>query len=274
MLNVKKCVNTCMNKYNLSKEEALRIATTDNILLSIKELRYKYDNMNIGKSYPEWLTPEEHLRMCYATIWKKYNSDFFWHNDCDDIAYDLFVYTSIHLHNYKDKYQLNGLLLCRLKNIIRDDFQEEKCYAETYDWELERKNEEVNANKYVLACTYGALSKETTDTAELLITIKSIKNDIIKGTLLISGYFLADIQEFLLPLTEFYFNSSDTVKRKIYDLGRDDKYFCDIIHREVNLDKKENVTIGRILKVFNKRDKSYLQTDILPYLKTIGLGNI
>lgn len=271
MINIKKCIANCMSKYNLSREEATKIATTDNILLSINELRYKYDNMEIGKNYPDWITPEEHLKMCYATVWKKFNKDYFWFNDCNDVAYDLFVYSSIHLHNYTDKYQLNGLLLCRLKNLVRDYSREQDCYSQTYDWEDEVDEENKNTN-YSKAYQCNAISTFTSDTFELTSTINSIKNEKIKGILLVSGYFLANIQEFLDPLIDFYNNSSDIIKRKIYEVGRDDIYFCKAINREYNDVNKENITVGRILKIFGQRDKSYLQTDVLPYLKSIGIA--
>ena len=263
-----------MNKYGLSEEEATRIATTDNILLSLDDLRYKYDNMRIGIDYPEWLTPEEHLKMCYATVWKRYNNTYFWFNSVDDVAHDLFVYSSVHLHKYSGKFQLNGLLLCRLKNLIRD-YEKEKAsfYENTYDWEDEVIDAEYN-NKYKQAVKYNAVSINTNDTALLVMDIESIKNIKVKGILLICGYFLANIKEFLQPLVVYYNASTDTIKNKIYELGRDDKLFCKAIQRDVNMTNKVNVTVGRVLKIFGKRDKSYLRTELLPYLNTIGFTNI
>ena len=46
------------------------------------------------------------------------------------------------------------------------------------------------------------------------------------------------------------------------------------INKDVNAEGKENVTVGRVLKVFGKRDKAYIQTDIVPYLRGIGFSNI
>lgn len=279
MLNVQKCVDRCVSKYGLSEDEARRIVTTDNILLSVEELRYKYDDMKIGTEYPEWITPEEHMKMCYATVWKRYNTDFFWYNSCEDIAYDLFVYSSIHLHSYKDKFHLNGLLLCRLKNLIRDYAQEQQCYAEPYNWEVANEKAGVDTgedkcSRYKKAYESNAMTINTEEVTDLVLTIESIKNEKIKGILLICGYFLANIVEFLNPLVVFYKTSSTAIKEKIYNLGRDDVAFCKAINKEVNVEGKENVTVGRVLKVFGKRDKAYIQTDIVPYLRGIGFSNI
>lgn len=278
MLDVKKCVKICVNKYGLSQEEATRIATTDNILLSIEDLRYKYDDMKIGTSYPDWITPEEHFKMCYATVCKKYYGDDTLTKDfysIEDVVMDLFVHSAIHIHSYKDKYQLNGLLLCKMRNLLRDKTREAGCYYETYDWEDEnitKSNVFDTGNKYNKAVKYGFVSKETADITTLVLTVESIKNDRVKGILLICGYFLADIQEFLQPLVTYYNASTDIIKNKIYDLGRDDRFFCEAIKKEVNTTDKVNVTVGRVLKIFGKRDKSYLQTDLLPYLENIGLN--
>ena len=270
MLDVKKCVKNCMDKYNLDKEEALRIATTDNILLNINELRMKYNNDKIGTDYPSWITPIEHLKMCYATVWRKYNNDFFWYNSVDDVAYDLFVYSSIRINTYRDEYHLNGLLLCRLKNLIRDYMQEQKiCYNNSYDWEVE--SDEDDEVKYSQAYKYNAVTNKIENTSELILTIKSIRNEKVKGILLVCGYFLANIQEFLEPLVDYYNKCSTKIQDKIYDLGRDDFYFCHAINKDVDCKNKDNVTVGRVLKIFGKRDKAYLTTDLLPYLKNIGI---
>lgn len=280
MLDVKKCVKVCMEKYGLEEKEALRIATTDNILLNIQELRYKYDDCTIGTAYPDWITPEEHLKMCYATVWKKYYGDneltknFY---SCEDVARDLFVYSATRIHSYKDKYQLNGLLLCRMKNLLRDKTREASCYYETYDWESDNISNfqfDEKCNNYRKAIKYGSAVRDTNEVIDLVMTITSIKNDKIKGILLICGYFLADIQEFLTPLVDYYSSCSEKIQNKIYEIGRDDAYFCKAINRNVNNVAKENVTIGRILKIFGKRDKSYIKTDILPYLQNMNILNI
>lgn len=272
MLNVKKCIKTCVTKYGLSEMEAERIATTDNIFLSIEDLRFKYDNMYIGTGYPEWLTPEVHLKMCYATVWRRYSKKYFWFNSVDDVAYELFVYSSIHMHKYKDINQLNGLLLCRLKNIIRDYERSKTCvYDNRYDWEYKQDDGGTN---YKFAYKYNKVLENNMNTAELVLTVNSIKNDKIKGILLLCGYFMANIQEFLKPLVQYYNGSSELVKAKIYELGKDDIYFCKSINADVVNTVEVHVTLGKILKVFGKRSKSYIQDELLPYLNGIGIVNI
>lgn len=277
MLNVSKCVEVCVKKYGLDEKEALRIAKTDNILLSIEELRYKYDDMRIGTGYPDWITPEEHIKMCYATVWNKYygseklSKNFYC---CEDLVSDLYLYTLTRLHSYKGKLQLNGLLLCRLKNMVRDKTQEANCFCESYDWELDNvgfSHSGEKYNKYSKCLKYNYISTNTPDIVILLSTIASIKNDKVKGVLLLCGYFIANIYEFLNPLVDFYFSSSDNIKDKIYNLGKDDEKFCKLIDRTTDKSVEVSITVGKILKIFGKRSKSYLKTDLLPYLKNIGL---
>lgn len=276
MLDIKKCVRNCIYNFGIEEKEAIRIATTSNSLLSIQELRYKYNDLRIGTQYPDWITPEEHLRMCYATVFKKYYGDeelskeFY---SVEDVVMDLFIYSAVRIHSYKDKYQLNGLLLCKMKNLLRDKTREASCYYESYNWESEfiniNSSSEIN-NNYKKAVKYDSISKYTIDTTNLLLTIESIKNTKIKGILLLCGYFLANLEEFLEPLVNYYAKCPDKIQVKIYELGKDDIYFCNAIKRNVDLAKKENITIGRILKIFGKRSKAYLTTDLLPYLNNIG----
>ena len=200
MLDVKKCVKNCMERYGLSKEEATRIATTDSDMLTIEDLRYKYGDDKIGTDYPEWITPEEHLKMCYATVKSKYNMGFTWYNSCDYVAHDLFLYSSIHIHSYSNKFQLRGLLLCRLKNLIRDYAQELNTSSTSYELDGTYEDDDVGTKSVI---SIGAYTKDDTDVVELLSTVSSIRNVKIKGILLLCGYFMADIQEFLPLLVEY-----------------------------------------------------------------------
>ena len=272
MININKCVKNCVEKYGLEEKYAMYIAKTDNVLLNIQELRYKYDNANIGKNYPDWLTPEEHLKMCYSVVHNFYNSSFYFYNSFEDIAYDLFIETSLHLNICDNKSYLYNMIVCKVKTIIRDTMQEFKCYYTTYDWEddfVTYSDEDVE-NDYK-CIKYNACSDNITDGIELAMTIQSIKDESIRGILLLCGYFIANIEELLEPLIEFYNNTSSRIKSKIYEIGKDDKRFCDRINKEIDLTNNDSVTVGRILRIFGKRNKSYIQDFIVPCLREGGI---
>ena len=259
-----------MEKYGLSRDDATRIATTDNEILTLDDLRYKYDDVCIGKDYPDWITPEEHLKMCYAVVWSRYNKGFFWYNSCDDVAHDLFVYSLLHINKYSNKFQLNGLLLCRLKNLIRDYARTFNSHIMMSDLEGEYEDDICSNKSPMSMCAY---IRDDKDMAELVDTVLSIRNEKIKGILILCGYFVADIQEFLPLLVDYYNSSAQRVKDKVYDLGRDDEIFCSMISRTVDDRDKVNATVGRILRIFGYRDKNYIFTDLLPYMRSIGLAH-
>ena len=270
MLDVKKCVKNCMEKYGLSREDATRIATTDSEMLTVEDLRYKYDDDRIGNGYPDWVTPEEHLQMCYAIARSKYNSGFTWYNSCDDVAHDLFLYSSIHLHKYSSKFQLRGLIICRLKNLIRDYTHAFNVTSTYCDFEDVYTEDDTSAKSLL---SMGAYVKDDVDVVELVSTISSIRNTKIKGILLLCGYFLADIQEFLPLLVEYYGKCTESIKNKIYDLGRDDFLFCSSINRELNRVNKADVSMGKIVWIFGYRNKDFIYTDLLPFMRNIGFTN-
>ena len=70
----KKKIENLVNKYNISAEHAQYVICTDEDLLSLNDLRLKYDNPDIGK-LPEWLSEEDLSLMIWKTIQQTKSKD-------------------------------------------------------------------------------------------------------------------------------------------------------------------------------------------------------
>lgn len=272
MLNIEKCVKNCVEKYGLTEVEARRIARTDNVLLSLDELRYKYDNLKIGTKYPDWITPEEHINLCYKDVYKYYDKHHTWYESCDDVAIELFIYSSLFIHTYTNINQLNAFIINRMKNYMRDCRQDEiKVFNDTYkniQIEDDKRREQLNVN-----IQRSIKAKEDFNIVELKEDVKTIKDKKIRGILILTAFCIADISEFRDLVVDIYNESKPKIQEKIYDLCKFDKEFCNSINRncEQLKNKKINISIGRILKIFGERNKQYLSTNVLPCLSKLNL---
>ena len=120
MFDFNKAITRCMTEYNLDREEATRIIKTPNSDLTINDLRYKYGNMQLGIAYPDWITPENLLNMCYNVV-KKYNyNGYYWYYSADELAKDLFIWATIRLNKLNNYSLLKKSLCDQCKTIMRD----------------------------------------------------------------------------------------------------------------------------------------------------------
>lgn len=249
MLDIKKCVTMCMEKYNLTEEEATRIAKTDDVYLSLQELKYKYDNPYIGTEYPEWLTPTEHLKMCYKTAKDYYSSGYSWYYGVDEVSSALYIWSSLRLHKCNDVKLLKRMLVCRCMNIARD--VNRRCYTMRTSLNnlIHSSSEDDRENEYI-----DLFAEEDTalKDAELLASLKSIKDKQIREMLIMCGYFIAELDSLFNMVVDIYENSTDKEKEKLYEIFREDERLCEVIHKpysSINRGKVAFTTIRKSLGI-------------------------
>ena len=83
-------------KYNLGKEEVTRIIKSDDCLLSIDELKIKYDNENLGL-LPEWLTEDDLINLINKVININYNSIYKSWISREDLFSELYLQAKLNL---------------------------------------------------------------------------------------------------------------------------------------------------------------------------------
>ena len=274
MLDYDKCIRNCMEKYGLSESEASRIVKTKDYLLNVEDLRYKYDNPNLGKEYPKWLDKNIHINMCYKVAFTYFQKRVY---DCiiydaEDVAIELYIWSLIRLSSWDSYALLKCALVCRCKTMTRDIIEEMKYQKNIIS------TEEKFSNEYIFNTVehdYLVSNKNVFDDLEFIDTIKSIKDWKTQSILVFIGYFILDLDILFDMVVDIYVKSPSNVKNKIYDICMDDKRLCNYL--DLNYQEDVNCTkpIGKILKVFGNRNKhQYLENILKPCLKNMGISFI
>lgn len=112
---------------NMSREEALEKAKTlipykQNNYLSIQDLKIKYDYPNMDGEYPDWLTPEQHYKVCKKVVTQKFKYDKFkWlYDEPQELMSELYIYTRVRLNKIHSLQQLELSMVNRCKNLLRE----------------------------------------------------------------------------------------------------------------------------------------------------------
>lgn len=199
-------INTCIEKYGLDRDEATRIIKSDDVILTIEELRIKYNYPELGIKYPDWLTPLEHRKMCSTTVRQMFNQNFAKFTTPDDMAGDLYILTVVKLNQMKNHRMLKDFIVKQALNMYRNYTIRQKY------WALRTLDDNVSDNLEVF--NYDRLEYKDVEAEELqcLNAVTSIKNREVRELLILVGYIIGGISAFE---TEFYkiIYNSDLVDR-------------------------------------------------------------
>ena len=201
MITEKDRINTCVEKYGLSREEATRIVKEDNMLLTVDELRMKFDNPDLGKEYPEWLTPLDHYRMCCATVRQMYNGNFAKICSPEDLASTLYINSSIKMNTFKNHQHLKSGLVTMAMTICRDGMRRQKYWSsQSLDTTFGDDDNLTNYERVVA-------KSEADEARDYLNSIMSIKNREVRELLVLAGYIIGDIDSFKPAFLDIIKNS-------------------------------------------------------------------
>lgn len=274
MITSKDRIQTCVEKYGLPLEEAERIVKTEDVLLDINELRLKYDNPDMGKKYPDWLTPEEHLKMCYKTAGESFNQ--MWSTICtvEELASMMFIQSSVKLNTYNSFKHLKVGLVKIGMTIFRNTMRR-NAYWTSYsldDYVPQSKSDQSNKSTYLSLMKTTSMAQQN---REFVMEIMSIKNPEVRELLIVCGYIVANISELQ---TAFY----DVIKNsKRIDLEKLQKVL-DQLHKndEINQQRADNIKVSKhkssitfttILGIFKfDMSTSVAKHEIKEYLTSTG----
>lgn len=270
MISEKDRINTCVEKYGLDIEEATRIVKEDNMLLSVEELRMKFDNPMLGKEYPEWLTPIDHYKMCCATVRQMYNGNFAKICGPEDLASTLFINSSIKMNTFKNHQHLKSGLVTMAMTICRDGMRRQKYWADqTLDAPIGENYEELTNYDRIVA------DDKEQETREYLNAILSIKNREVRELLILAGYIVGNIDGFKAAFEEITANSDYIDRTGLVEL-------LDTIMRNEEIDrirkedktqklKKTPITLKSILKIYKTDlDITSARVELGEYLMNTG----
>lgn len=270
MISEKDRINTCVEKYGLDREEATRIVKEDNMLLSVEELRMKFDNPMLGKEYPEWLTPIDHYKMCCATVRQMYNGNFAKICGPEDLASTLFINSSIKMNTFKNHQHLKSGLVTMAMTICRDGMRRQKYWADqTLDAPIGENYEELTNYDRIVA------DDKEQETREYLNAILSIKNREVRELLILAGYIVGNIDGFKSAFEEIAASSDYIDRTGLVEL-------LDTIMKNEEIDrirkedktqklKKTPITLKSILKIYKTDlDITSARVELGEYLMNTG----
>lgn len=227
----------------LTMEQAERLITyNQNDYLSLEELAIKYDNPHLlTGEYPDWITPEEHYKVCQSVAKSQYDPLKFTYSgmDKEDLEMELYIWSTIRLFKFKNVLALRTGMINRIKNLLRQATKKEvECIPYNKATDEQKKASEkfdrVNGDPY----TVGSLNKEiqlndkstgtfedvigTNDTnlieADLINNIKQIKNKQVREIVIIAGYILGDLDILEKEFKQIVNSCSEQVRNNLKEL--------------------------------------------------------
>lgn len=269
MITEKDKIHTCIEKYGLSEQEAKRIVKEDDMLLSVEELRMKFDNPDLGKTYPSWLTPVDHYKICCATVRQMYNGNFAKICTPEELASTLFIMTSNKLNTYKNHQHLKSAVVTSAMRVCRDNMRRQKYWSsQSLDDKFNEDSDLTNYERIVANDT----EKEERD---CLNAVMSIKNREVREILILTGFIVGGIDSFTQEFKNIITNSDLINRDKLVELlGNIDR------NEDINIKKfddktykarRTRISFKSILGVFNTDlDVKSARIEIGEYLVTTG----
>jgi hypothetical protein len=270
MITEKDRINTCIEKYGLSKEEATRIVKEDNMILTVEELRLKFDNPNLGRKYPEWLTPTDHYKMCCTTVRQMYNGNFARICTPEDLASTLFIKSSLKLNTFENHRHLKTGLVTMAMGVCRDGMRREKYWStQTLDTEYGDDTAKMSAYSRIV------VDDNEKEARDCLNAVLSIRNREVRELLILAGYIIGGIDNFA-PAFEDIISNSEYIDRtallellqEVYDNDKKDQ--AKIENKKIKA-RKTRITLKSILKIYKTDlDLKSARLEIGEYLMSTG----
>lgn len=266
-------------KYNISKEEVNRILSEHEDVLTLEELKIKYDNPDIGK-LPEWLSEETLDLMIWKTVHQYWSPLFQQRMTKEELYSEHQEYIRKKINLFENVHHVKAALVKRMLFLIDEYTRKGKYFLGSTDEQLPADN------------LYGSvrykyeLPVEDTKNIEsdlFIEQIRNIKNKSIKSLLIITGYLLCDIIEFRKDYIEILRSSDEEVKMNLQKLEETLEHNEELdlmkYSNTVVTERKKSINIKDIIKALrlniidNKKEKvDNTLEEIRYYLKCIGIA--
>ena len=266
-------------KYNISKEEVNRILSEHEDVLTLEELKIKYDNPDIGK-LPEWLSEETLDLMIWKTVHQYWSPLFQQRMTKEELYSEHQEYIRKKINLFENVHHVKAALVKRMLFLIDEYTRKGKYFLGSTDEQLPADNLYGSVRyKYELPIE----DTKNIESDLFIEQIRNIKNKSIKSLLIITGYLLCDITEFRKDYIEILRSSDEEVKMNLQKLEEtlehneelDLMKYSNIVVNE----RKKSINIKDIIKALrlniidNKREKvDNTLEEIRYYLKCIGIA--
>lgn len=266
-------------KYNISKEEVNRILSEHEDVLTLEELKIKYDNPDIGK-LPEWLSEETLDLMIWKTVHQYWSPLFQQRMTKEELYSEHQEYIRKKINLFENVHHVKAALVKRMLFLVDEYTRKGKYFLGSTDEQLPADNLYGSVRyKYELPIE----DTKNIESDLFIEQIRNIKNKSIKSLLIITGYLLCDITEFRKDYIEILRSSDEEVKMNLQKLEEtlehneelDLMKYSNIVVNE----RKKSINIKDIIKALrlniidNKREKvDNTLEEIRYYLKCIGIA--
>lgn len=266
-------------KYNISKEEVNRILSEHEDVLTLEELKIKYDNPNIGK-LPEWLSEETLDLMIWKTVHQYWSLLFQQRMTKEELYSEHQEYIRKKINLFENVHHVKAALVKRMLFLVDEYTRKGKYFLGSTDEQLPADNLYGSVRyKYELPIE----DTKNIESDLFIEQIRNIKNKSIKSLLIITGYLLCDITEFRKDYIEILRSSDEEVKMNLQKLEEtlehneelDLMKYSNIVVNE----RKKSINIKDIIKALrlniidNKKEKvDNTLEEIRYYLKCIGIA--
>lgn len=260
MLNDKQKIANCVANWGIDENYATKIFKENEDLLTFDELKMKYNNPNLGVEYPDWLTPTEHLKICFQTAKDEYTpTKFGWICEKSELVNMLFIWSSLRLAKFKNHAMLKCACVRACKNILRDNILHAGYIAGSLDADIQ--NDDTDTRQHNLHNIISSTCNDV-EVTNLLNSINSLKNNVIKGLLIVCGYIIAGIDDFEMAFYDYVKTCDCATQDSLLDLLNKVKlYDAATMDRKYNgnkLAKAKRVTVNNVMKILGIQPEFYL----------------
>lgn len=187
-------------KYNLPREEVNWILKEDECMLSIEQLKIKYDNQDMG-ILPDWLHEEYEQRFTAmeevidsAIIVNYYKPDFKFYTwiTLEELHSYFIEWCYKNIHRIKNKTMLKASIINRMITLAREHwakFCSDRHRPLYLDSNITKKQGEQGSTLRDLIPSHNTDFQD----AEVVSSIRSVKNKTVKTLLIVVGYLMCDI---------------------------------------------------------------------------------
>lgn len=232
-------------KYNISKEEVNRILSEHEDVLTLEELKIKYDNPDIGK-LPEWLSEETLDLMIWKTVHQYWSPLFQQRMTKEELYSEHQEYIRKKINLFENVHHVKAALVKRMLFLVDEYTRKGKYFLGSTDEQLPADNLYGSVRyKYELPIE----DTKNIESDLFIEQIRNIKNKSIKSLLIITGYLLCDITEFRKDYIEILRSSDEEVKMNLQKLEETSEH-----NEELDLMKYSNIVVNERKKSINIKD--------------------
>lgn len=241
-------------KYNMKEEDVYRILTEHEDVLTLDELKIKYDNPNIGK-LPEWLSEEELSNMIWNTIHHYWSQIFEQKMSKEELFSEHQEYIRKKIGLYENHHHIKAALVKRMITLANEYTRKGKYYLGSTDEVFDSDSNGTVRYKY--ECP---VYQETDIENSILINkIRNVKHIEIRNLLILTGYLICDIDElrkdYLKLLRSYDVDTRHSIRELEQIVLNNDKLDRDRIDKISRKEKRKNLKIIDLIKATKFNEK-------------------